>query len=57
MGGGFHTGRARELMAGSIAADRANAPDYLGYNADGSDGVEYVGRRITSWSYNGIDVG
>ena len=57
MGGGFHTGRARELMGASIAADRANAPDYLGYNADGSDGVEYVGRRIKSWSYNGIDVG
>lgn len=60
---GIHTARIMDrdgsptgLMEASVLADRANAPDYLGYNADGSDAPEYHGRDITEWQYNGLDV-
>jgi hypothetical protein len=57
---GIHTarildrnGRPAGLLEASIHSDRANAPNFLGYNADGSDGVEFQGHDIKEWQYNG----
>lgn len=43
-----------ERLAASIAFDTRSRPQHLGYNADHSDGEEYLPRRTNNVTYRGV---